>query len=471
MGQRRVILLEFNELCPELMQRFIGEQQLPNFKRLYAESEVYVTDAEEKAPNLEPWIQWVTVHSGMPFSAHKIFELGDGHLLKQACIWDVLSSADLNVCVCGSMNIRYDLPLHGCVLPDPWSTGTPPYPDSLAAYLNFVRASVHEHTNDQAPFRRADAARFLAFMATHGLSMGTVSAIGRQLLSERNRRNRWKRATILERLQADVFCHFYRKLRPHFSTFFLNSTAHLQHAYWRNMTPSLFKVQPTEQEQAEFASAILYGYKQMDALLGRLLALAGRDTTVMFCTALSQQPCLIYDEKGGKVLYRPRDFTKFLSWAGLKPGWTVAPVMAEQFHLYFDTEANAIDGERRLNALQTAGRPALFVKRTGTTLFAGCIIIEALPADATLTGLDRATVGFFDLFYQIEGIKSGMHHADGMLWISTPARSHMVHQDKVPLTAIAPTVLAMFDLPAPAYMEQEPLAGYGRRPRAHAVAV
>ena len=47
-----MILIEFNELCPSLMDRFLGERKLPNFQRLYDQAQVYVTNAEEEAPNL-----------------------------------------------------------------------------------------------------------------------------------------------------------------------------------------------------------------------------------------------------------------------------------------------------------------------------------------------------------------------------------------------------------------------------------
>ena len=66
-SKQSVILLEFNELCPSLMGQFIQQGKLPNFQRFYNESAVYTTDAEEQPPNLEPWIQWVTVHTGQPY--------------------------------------------------------------------------------------------------------------------------------------------------------------------------------------------------------------------------------------------------------------------------------------------------------------------------------------------------------------------------------------------------------------------
>jgi hypothetical protein len=66
----RVIVLEFNALTPSLMDRFMAEGYLPNFKRLHGEGQVFVTDAEEDQWNLEPWIQWVTVHAAFCLSDH-----------------------------------------------------------------------------------------------------------------------------------------------------------------------------------------------------------------------------------------------------------------------------------------------------------------------------------------------------------------------------------------------------------------
>ena len=67
---QNVILLEFNELSPTLMHRFINQGHLPNFKRFSEESAVYLTEAEERSPYLDPWIQWITVHTGLNFREH-----------------------------------------------------------------------------------------------------------------------------------------------------------------------------------------------------------------------------------------------------------------------------------------------------------------------------------------------------------------------------------------------------------------
>ncbi len=450
-----LILIEFNELSPMLMEKFIAAGKLPNFERFRSESDVYLTEAEEEQDDLEPWIQWVTVHSGLPFTEHRIKDLGDGKKLAAPNMWDLLSDEGKRVWVCGSMNINYRLPINGRVLPDPWSRDVKPHPEEeLRPYHRFVSANVQEYTREDTPLSRRDQADFLSFMVRHGLSPATVSAIVRQLADERRSDAHWKRAVILDKLQFDLFRSYWKRDDPDFATFFLNSTAHFQHLYWRNMEPKHFKVQPDPGEQAVYEDAILYGYEQMDQLCGRLLRLAGQDTTLMFVTALSQQPCLTYEEEGGKTIYRPVEFDALLRAVGIGEGAEAAPVMAEEFHLHFDSDAAAHEAQAKLARLRFEGESALRMSRKGADLMCGCQVWSQLDQDATLQlDGDGAAIPFFELFYQIDLIKSGMHHRDGMLWIRSPQRRHAEHPEKVSLTAIAPTILDMYGVEAPAHMK------------------
>jgi hypothetical protein len=447
--KRAVIVLEFNELSPILMQRFIDAGHLPRFRRLRDEAEVWITDAGERPPFLEPWIQWITVHSGQPYAAHGVFNLDEGHRTAAPRIWDVLSDAGLESWICGSMNVAAAPGFRGWLLPDPWTTHVPPRPDELRPYFDFIRRHVLEYTNAQVPVTSADQLRFVAFMARHGLTASTAWAIVRQLAGERvDAQSHWRRAVLLDRLQFDLFRWHWRCARPVFSTFFLNSTAHFQHFYWRNLEPERFAVRPDEAEQRAHEGAVLFGYRQMDRLVAETLEMADEDTTVVLCTALSQQPCLTYEERGGKVIYRPRDFERLLSFAGVTAPHRVAPVMAEEFHVFLDTEAAAVETERQLAAMRVGDRPALVVRRDGPALFCGCKIHGALDHDATVSG-PRGGEPFFELFYQVEGVKSGMHHPEGLLWIRTPERVHAIHTGLLPLTEVFPMLLGLMGVRAP----------------------
>ena len=283
-----VVLLEFNELTPALMDRFIAAGELPNFERLRDKSAVFISDAEEREPYLEPWIQWVTVHTGVPYSEHGIFRLSEGHKLQHRNLWDMVSEKGQTVWICGSMNSNHEEGTTGYILPDPWSADLVPQPEALLPYFQFVQRNVQEYSNDRIPLSKSDYLKFMTFMITHGLSGQSVASIFRQLLWEKKTGSgRWRRAFILERLQFDVFKAVYRRIRPAFSTFFLNSTAHMQHRYWRYMEPGLFTVPVNQKKQLEYQSSILEGYRAMGQLLGRVFDLVGEDAVIVLSTGLA----------------------------------------------------------------------------------------------------------------------------------------------------------------------------------------
>jgi hypothetical protein len=291
---------------------------------------------------------------------------------------------------------------------------------------------------------------------THGLSLTTLKAIFQQLLRERFTQSSWKRAVLLDKLQWDVFRWYYNKLNPQLATFFLNSTAHFQHKYWRNMEPDRFKIAPTPEEQSEYEKAILFGYQEMDRIVGQALELAHPKTTIIFCTALSQQACLVYEDEGGKCFYRPKDFDQLLAFAGVGKPYTLSPVMSEEFVIEVESEEQAKVVAQKLNALRVSGEPVMLVERKPSAVYSGCSIHRQVSREAVLSveGSNRS-IPFFEMFYQGEGIKSGMHHPDGLLWIRTPELKHSIQEEKVTLCSIAPTVLKILGVRRPETLRGE----------------
>jgi hypothetical protein len=457
----RLILLEFNELTPGLMSQFIDEGALPCFARLRRESATYLTDAGEDPPNLEPWIQWVTVHCGVPFAEHRVLNLGDASQAAVPRIWEVVSDNGGTVWICGSMNAAYKAGVKGLVLPDPWSVHVRPNEAELEPYFDFVRAHVLEYTRDRVPLGARQYLRFAWFMVRHGLSVATAVAVVRQLLSEMFGRTKWRRATILDRLQFDVFRHYYRKLRPAFSTFFINSTAHFQHVYWRNLDPERFHMKPTDSDQRIYGNAVRYGYQCMDAIVRDVLAMAGDEATIVFATALSQQPCLKYEGVGGKTFYKPHRFDRLLRFAGIDPQTCSAePVMSEEFHLRFASAAAAQRACDQLLQLRLANELLLSAKVRGTDVMAGCAIFHAVAPGTEVRGPGGVAV-FDTLFYGVDTTKSGMHHREGMLWIrppgGIPGRADVGH---VPLESLAPTMLSLLGVRPAAAMKGGVLGGF-----------
>jgi len=457
MQNHPIVFLEFNELCPSLMAQFIEEGKLPNFKKLRDSSAIFITEAEERAPYLEPWIQWINVHTGVTFREHGVEFLGESAKVKQPAVWDLASNAGKNVWICGSMNAHCTTEIKGSLVPDPWTDESLTRPSEMLTYIQFVRKQVQEHSNATAKFSKSAYVKFLWFMMTHGLSLHTISAVVKQLFNERTEGKRWRRAFLLDLLQYDVFEHEYKRLKPQFSTFFLNSTAHMQHCYWRNMQPEVFKIQPTDEEQREYSSAILEGYIHMDKLIARVMNLVGDKAAIFFATAISQQPYLKFEDQGGKHIYRPSDIAKFAHWAGVKDVKQCNPVMAEQFWIEFSTNEQVQAAVKVLDAITVNGEKAFIVLPEETALFTGCSIRGKIPQDAVMASpANGASTRFFDQLYEIEGIKSGMHHPDGLLWIRDPRISRSSNP-RVALESVAPTILEMLGLAVPSYMKEPSL--------------
>lgn len=250
MMPRKLLVLEFNELCPPLLKKWMAAGELPNFKKLHDASEVFVTVADAEPPALEPWVQWYSMHTGLCYDQHQVFRLTDGPRAGHADIWSVLRDAGLKTGNCSSMNARgYSAP-GSFYVPDPWCTTERADPEELNIFYDFVAGMVQEYSNRDKKLSAATAARFLWFMVRHGMKIGTALDIVRQLADERlkDRSLSYRRAAVLDWLQRDLFTYYYKKTRPDFATFFLNSTAHLQHTYWRYMEPEAFESKPSAED-------------------------------------------------------------------------------------------------------------------------------------------------------------------------------------------------------------------------------
>lgn len=452
---RRTIQIEFNELSPTLIDEFIEAGELPNFRRLRDSSEVFVTDASDEI-TLEPWVQWPTLHTGIHDRDHGIQYLGEANRVRGRGVARELAAAGFKVGVFGSMNLDYG-PLDGFVVPDPWNPGSSPHPAGLRAFTNFVATAVQENSTDGLDKRAAMP--FLAYLATHGLAPATALAAIRQLCDERRQGElKWRRSLILDAISYDVFRRLVGHHGAAYATFFSNSTAHLQHYYWRNFRPSSFSIPPPPEDHPSLEAAVLAGYRNHDRLIQRFLS-DFPDDRLVFVTALSQQA---WDTT--KSSYRPQNFDQLLELVGIdRSRATVEPVMAEEFFLSFPDSAATDEAVARLNDCRIDDLPLFNMQRNeALRVKASCAFNGWSPYPGLVTMPDGKQVPFSELFYRIHGVRSGRHHPDGCFWVQSSVPRKVV--EKIPLTSVAPTVLRLFGVEAPSYMKEPPveLAGESR---------
>lgn len=438
------IVLELNELCPPVLERMMARGELPNFKQLHDTSDVYVTYAND-TEELEPWVQWVTLHTGKLQAVHGAKELDEGYKIDLPRVWDMLGDRGVSSLIFGSMNSR-KFSDQVFLVPDPWSVRVAPSDPDYMAFHEFISFFVTEHTNNRAKLNRRVALNFVRYLLKRGIALGTIMAAARQLLQEKTSPHdrKWARALILDLLMWDIFERDYARRRPQFATFFANSTAFLQHRYWRHMEPEKYQVKPSAEEMAAYGTAIEESYRHMDRLVARARKLVGPNGRLVLATALSQEANLRYESIGGKFVYRPYSFADLNRWAG-GPMASFEPVMTHQAWASMANEGDADAFEAALTRIQANGESVMEWRRDGNRVFFWCKFISKVADDLELTNAATdARIRFAELFSCLGQVNNSQHCRDGAFWVERADGKGRVHPSKLPLENATQLLLDLF---------------------------
>jgi hypothetical protein len=310
-----------------------------------------------------------------------------------------------------------------------------------------VLSLVQENSNAAAGLDTKAYLDFLGFWATHGPSARSVCAIVQQLAREAvDDQQSWRRAVLLDKIQFDIFSHYWRRLKPDFASFFINSTAHFQHAYFHLMRPESFGGLPARADDPVHKDAVLFGYQEMDKLLARFFELEKQGALLVLSTALSQGP----NQRAGHAYYRPRDIDGLLAEFGVRPA-RLLPVMAQQYSAEFLDQASADAARDTLRSMLYRGEQLFDIpaEQQPLTLFFGTGLHAEVPPDAVVEFADGSarTALFGDLFYRISHTKSGAHRPESVLWFKTGRFA--ADGETVSILDILPTLLDYYGVEPP----------------------
>ena len=220
-----VIMLELNEINFDFISKYIEQGHLPNFKALFLQYGYSFTESEKKYEELEPWIQWVTAHTGKSLDEHNVFRLGDivQHDIEQ--IWEQLEARGLSVGAVSPMNAKNRTQNACFFIPDPW-TKTRVTSDKGT---EFLYNAIAQAVNDNA--RGVISLGSLWWIFVGLISNARIKNYLKYIKLVFRCNNKWSKALFLDLLLSDIFINAAKKTKPNFSTLFLNAGAHIQHHY------------------------------------------------------------------------------------------------------------------------------------------------------------------------------------------------------------------------------------------------
>lgn len=355
----RVISLELNEINFDFVSQFAAVGKLPTFAKLLERLQLFETISEERYPLLEPWIQWPTVYTGLPYDKHGVFRLGDAVLKQHEQIWEKLEAHGFSVGAISPMNAANRCRSPNFFIPDPWTNTKVTADPKTKKLFDVIRGLVNDNAKEE--FATGSVARQLLPLALGYLQPGSIGDYLRILPTAL--KHKWAKAAVLDLLLADLLITQIKRHGTQFSSLFLNAGAHIQHhhmfdsaAYEGNRrNPDWYST-----AAAAEIDPLLFIYQVYDRLLARFEAMP--DTRILISTGLSQCP----NEKD-QYQYRPVEFSGFMKKLGVDA--RIEPRMSRDFLLAFDSVDDARQGAALLNRVQCCGKPLFCVDERGETLF------------------------------------------------------------------------------------------------------
>lgn len=431
---KKLVLVELNEINFDIVEKYIETKELPALKRLLAGSRIG-TVAESAYADLEPWIQWPSVHTGLSAHEHGVFRLGDIVDASAPQIFEQLEHEGLSVGCLSAMNADNRLNSPAYFIPDPWTrtrTDGSWWSDALAS-------AVSQAVNDNAQ------GRISAKSAVH-LALGLVRfARWRNLglywkLAAHSRGAPWRKALLLDLFLHDLHMHLLKSSKPNFSAVLFNAGAHIQHHYLFNAAPvravsrlsnPTWYVSPDEDPVGEMLSVY-------DSIVAEYMAMS--DAEVIVATGLAQRP---YDRV--KFYYRLRDHRAFLDSIGIE-FTDVAPRMTRDFLVDFASPQDASVAQQKLASLRVKGGDVpLFgdIDNRGSSLFVTLTYPSEIDASTCfqLNGKEHPLAPSVVFV----AIKNGMHQSEGFAFF-TPGVAAYAPDNKTHVKELYSTIKRFFGL-------------------------
>lgn len=401
-----VLIVELNEFNTDLIQHAIKQQHLPNLAKIWSFPKVnYKSPDRYNSGYLEPWVQWVSIHSGTPSSQHHIKHLGDVPDLAFKQCWEVLSEHKLSTGVWGVMNGACQSATHvPFFLPDPWTFTEAAKPHALNNLLDLPRYVAKNYQNLSKIALLKKAWKLLSFIATSNQGKAIckeVVALGKALL--KHGKHHFVFISFFDYISTRLFSEYKKKYSPRVSIIFLNSLAHIQHHHWRdgpdNITPE-----------------ILHGLQQLDRAFGYLFATFPNDAMIVH-NGLSQMNT---NHEKPWVLYRQKDPAAFLKALNL-PIERVEQHMTHDGHIFFANAQDCLEAFTLLKYATILEKPLFHVEKNAhddCKLFYQLKFTDPLADKKASFIYNEKAYRFFDYFDDIV-TRTGRHIPIGTIFSDT----------------------------------------------------
>ncbi len=401
---KKLLLIELNELNFDYVKMYLTKEKLNTFAYIINNNFIH-TVAETEYENLEPWIQWASVHTGMEAKQHNIFRLGDMEYSNIEQIFEILNTEGIKVLSLSPMNAMNKLKDDSIFIPDPWTNTKSDASWWSKKLSGMLSETVNENSNNKISVKNIliillGFLRFVRFKSYPSMFRLALNSI----------KHKWRRALFLDKFLHEINIFYLKSGNFKFCSIFFNSLAHIQHHYFFNSRYTDKLINNPEWYIKSSDDPLLESLKIFDGILADYFV--QKEYEIILATGLSQTPYkkLVY-------YWRLKNHKDFLNRMNINYA-DIKPRMTRDFEITFDTREDLLNAKEKLSLIkEKKSGTEVFgeIDDRGNTLFVVLTFSEDLK-NTTLMLNKKELLS--DDHISFVGIKNGEHNSRGYLHFS-----------------------------------------------------
>ncbi len=317
----KLFFFEINEFNFDLMKSISERLQLTHLNKLLNSPHSVASIPDHYDSDfLEPWAQWVSIHTGQPAAIHQIKHLGDVPELHQKQLWEAFSDKNISVGVWGVMNgSKREAKNCKFFMPDPWTFSENGSPDAIANLLKLPRYLAKNYLNISTLEVIKLIPSFLNGLKVVPFQFDILKEFTTTMF------NAFKYnfadfvfISFFDFLTTKAFIKLAYRYETEVNVFFINLIAHAQHHYWNE----------------ENMDRVEYCYRYLNKIVALLDTHGFFSSKFVVTNGLTQKNT---NEEPAWILYRqnqPENFFKSLNLGIV----SIEQLMTHDSHLFFESE-------------------------------------------------------------------------------------------------------------------------------------